>query len=442
LYRPSFTVLTEPGPDYIGGNDFFGPNSKFLVEVDIAEVASLSVRNQPNPSGKLPSGLKKALCTFLVGATAKLIAIPDASFSFLCHVSLSNKDHDYIVGLIDRFKDDVVSALSSPGGAKHKALMADLQAAHLELATTEPALPSMAEIEKNLAFYMRGASVKLLNAQSSDDISLDGALNFFVGGNKLSRGVTIRNLLVSYYGRNPRRPNADTVLQHARMYGYRKRDVSVTRLFLPHQLADNFRSIHEMEAALRELIRNHPDGRFEGMFVRTPLQATRNAVVDPASLGVYVAGSSINPRYPLRSAETKKHLQWIDTKMAAIAETAPYGTIKFDDIIEILKRCTPDPSYPSRLYDVNAIHAALEALKSVENDDTAYLVVRRKRKLTQARRETQGIIDSTDATLAPNDKPTLFLFRQEPTAKGEPAVWWPQLRFPVGNFVIAFGFKS
>ena len=49
----------------------------------------------------------------------------------------------------------------------------------------------------------------------------------FIGGNKLGRGVTIKNLLVSYYGRNPKRAKADTVLQHARMYGYRKKDLGV-----------------------------------------------------------------------------------------------------------------------------------------------------------------------------------------------------------------------
>ena len=46
-------------------------------------------------------------------------------------------------------------------------------------------------------------------------LTVETTYNLFVGGNKLGRGVTIKNLLVSYYGRHPRNPQADTVLQHA-----------------------------------------------------------------------------------------------------------------------------------------------------------------------------------------------------------------------------------
>lgn len=92
-------------------------------------------------------------------------------------------------------------------------------------------------------------------------------IDIFVGGNKLGRGVTIPNLITSYYGRNPKRPNSDTVLQHARMYGYRQAHIGVTRLFLPEKLAEHFRIIHQMEEALRALVEKHPQGKFEGIYL-------------------------------------------------------------------------------------------------------------------------------------------------------------------------------
>jgi hypothetical protein len=71
----------------------------------------------------------------------------------------------------------------------------------------------------------------------------------------------------------------------------------------------------------------------------------------------------------------------------------------------------------------------------------AYLVVIRGRKNEVPRNETQGIHTSGEENLAPTDAPALFLFRQDKTAKYPIEVWWPQLRFPIGNYVLAFSFE-
>jgi hypothetical protein len=261
-----------------------------------------------------------------------------------------------------------------------------------------------------------------------------------VGGNKLGRGVTIKNLLVSYYGRNPKRPNADTVLQHARMYGYRQNEIGVTRLFLPQELADHFRLIHEMEGALRELVSKYPRGKFEGIYISSPLQATRRNVLDPNSLGLYVAGKSYNPRYPLRTKEVQSNTTWLDEKLVQFDDQLPGQEVNIDFLIELLGRCVPDTQYGVELWDLRTLKAALDIVKSLQGDK-AYLVVRRGRNLTQCRNETQGILSGGEEALAPKDAPVLFMYRQnEIHAKEEAAVWWPLLRFPEGNYVLSFSF--
>ena len=50
-----------------------------------------------------------------------------------------------------------------------------------------------------------------------------------IGGNKLSRGVTIEGLLVSYYVRETL--YYDTLMQMGRWFGYRGRYVDLTRLY-------------------------------------------------------------------------------------------------------------------------------------------------------------------------------------------------------------------
>lgn len=439
-YRPSFTVLSEPGPGYVGGEAFFGADEALIEEVDLDEVDLLRATHQPAPTTIVPQGLRRALYTFLIAATSRIIKQFDRYYAFLCHVSVSNRDHQHIVSLIDKFKEDTINILKKENSQQYTKLIKELEQAYNNLLRTERGLPPLDAIIEKIKFYIGGANIRLVNATSDEEIKLDAAYNIFVGGNKLGRGVTIKNLLVSYYGRNPRRPNADTVLQHARMYGYRQRDVGVTRLFLPVRLADHFRLIHQMENALRDLVQKYPEGKFEGLYISSPLQATRRSVLDPNSIGFYVAGRSYNPAYPLRTREMQRNTEWLDSRLAAFDGKSGGVVTTIDFLIELLDKCEPDPQYGIDVWNKKTIKAALEKIKTVQNSNAAYLVVRRDRKLKTQRRETQGILDSGEDMLAPKNAPALFIYRQEAHGN-EIEIWWPQLRFPEGNYVLAFSFN-
>lgn len=440
-YRPSFTVLTEPGAGYIGGDKFFGAGSDRLLRlVDINEVTQLRASNQPRPTGSVPLGLKKALFTFLVGAAAKVITRPAENFAFLCHVSMSTKDHEYTRLLLDDFKAATISAFKKKTSTSYTTLEKAFKEAYDDLATTEKSLPPFAEVLAKIEFYIPGSNIKLINATTNDEIKLDSVFNIFVGGNKLGRGVTIKNLLVSYYGRNPKTPKADTVLQHARMYGYRSADLGVTRLFLPQRLADHFKSIHEMEKSLRDLLKKYPDGCFEGLYISGTWTATRINVLDPNTIGFYVAGGSYNPRHPLRTKEAKKNTSWIDEQLRDVKDAPPYAVTTVGRVLELLEKVEVDPKYGFQLWDLNAIRSALDVLKTRRKSDGAYIVVKRNRDLKAVRTERHGIIQSSEANLAPTDAPTLFMYRANANASGESDVWWPQLRFPDGQYVLAFSF--
>jgi len=438
-YRPSFTVLTEPGAGYVGGDDFFGIGSANLLrDVDINEIALLKASNQPSPSGKLPTGLRKSLYTFFAAAAARVITRPTENFAFLCHVSMGTKDHEYTRLLLDSFKGETISAFKNKSSTKYLKMENGIKEAYDDLSKTDKSLAPFDDILAKIERYIPGSTIKLINAPSSDEIKLDSVFNIFVGGNKLGRGVTIKNLLVSYYGRNPKTPRADTVLQHARMYGYRHKDLGVTRLFLPPRLAAHFKSIHEMEKSLRELLKDRDT--FEGLFISGAWTATRNNVLDPNTIGYYVGGSSYNPRKPLRTAAATLTTAWINQELLKTKDAPPYTTITVKRVQELLKKIEVDPKEGAQLWDLKAIDAALEVLTTRNQSDKAYLVIKRGRDLKAVRTERHGIIQSSEAILAPTDAPTLFMYRANATPDGEAEVWWPQLRFPVGNYVLAFSF--
>lgn len=439
-YRPSFTVLSEPGPGYVGGEAFFDSSGKLLREIDLNEVDLLRTTHQPAPTGSIPSGLKRALCAFLVAATAKVIRNPNEEGSaFLCHVSVNKSDHEHIVDLIDRFREDTVSVLRKPESRKYQQLRECLKQEYDDFVGTETNMPPFDQIVSKIQFYLPGATIRLVNATTNDEVKLESIYNIFVGGNKLGRGVTIKNLLVSYYGRNPKKPNSDTVLQHARMYGYRNQDCGLTRLFLPEKLAEHFRLIHQMEGALRDLVQKHPQGKFEGLYISSPLQATRRNVLDPNAIGYYVAGRMYNPAYPLRTSDVSKHTTSLDKKLAKFSDSLNGYAVSVDFVIELLRECPPDPQKGIELWEPKTLITALEKLKTISGRDNAWLMIQRGRRLRQSRRETQGIHDSGDDKHVAKDCPTLFMYRQD-SHGSEVEVWWPQLRFPDGSYVLAFSF--
>ncbi len=438
-YRPSFTVLSEPGVGYVGGYDFFGDEDERLLRfVDIEEVEELTPSHQPAPTGIIPKGLKDALLVFLVGATARRIENPTKRYAFLCHVSSSQIDHKYIVSLIETFKEEIQHLFQNQSSKQYEKFVNDLRNAYQDLEKTQVGLPSFTDMVEKMKFYLPGASIKLINAVSGEEIELDSVYNIFVGGNKLGRGVTIKNLLVSYYGRNPKRPNADTVLQHARMYGYRHNDLGVTRLFLPKKLASHFSLIHDMESALWDHISKNPESKIEVLYISSPLRATRKNVLDPDSIVAYVAGRSINPSYPLRTPDVKGFTNSIDVELQDIGDEDFVKNITIDKVISLLERCVTDPEKESVLWNMKNIKPALKAIEHLMGEK-AYLVVKRGRDLAPGREVKRGILSGGEESLAPTDAVTLFLYRQNNKYGNE--IWWPQIRFPEGeqqNYVLSF----
>ena len=385
-YRPSFTVLSEPGAGYVGGEKFFDDSEDLLEYVDLEEVEELHSSHQPLPTAKIPIGLKRSLNMFFVGATAAIIKNPTGEgYSYLCHISHTKVKHDYLVSLIERFKEETINNLGNKALSGYEENIAELKEEYDRLNVTEPDMPAFNQIVDKIKFYLPAASVKEINANSNDDVKIDSVYNVFVGGNKLGRGVTIKNLLISYYGRNPRIPNSDTVLQHARMYGYRTKYLGLTRLFLPEKLAEHFRLIHRMEKALRGLIEIHPKGNFEGIYISDPLRATRKNILEPNSIGLYAAGSSVNPKYPLRNKDGEAATLEIDRMLASYNEDGKCYKVTTDIIINLIKACKQDLSLEPELWSEKNLQSALEKLKILRGEG-GYLVVKRGRGLNTAQK--------------------------------------------------------
>ena len=101
--------------------------------------------------------------------------------------------------------------------------------------------------------------VKIINSDEQLPLDENGELkqnatvNIFIGGSILDRGITIKNMLLFFYGRNPGKYQQDTVLQHARMYGARPlNDMAVTRLFTSEEIYTVLKKMNDLDNQLRD----------------------------------------------------------------------------------------------------------------------------------------------------------------------------------------------
>jgi hypothetical protein len=433
-FRPKFTVLSHPGAEYVGGEDFFGGRADLVREFDLQDIALLAPGPQPVPANTIPASLLKALDTFMVGATFKRVCDPEQNCAFLCHVSTRTSDHKHIVELLRKYKTDLAADLRTRDSRvvrRLKDAFDDLAGTHSGLAATD-----FDKLVEAIQFFSPGISVKLVNGETDEDVAVRSPYNLFVGGNKLGRGVTIKNLLVSYYGRHPRTPQADTVLQHARMYGYRRKDIGLLRLFLPPQLNTVFKAINRMERSLRELIAEKSAEEFRGIYVERGVSATRKNVLAPGAVGVYTGGSSYNPAQVLRSAEVAAATARLDKLLENVGDQQ-WVEMPIDDVKLLLSLTQPDPAASECVWDPEAVAGSVGQCARLKNQDTGYVYVDRDRGLKGRRRETRGILEGGEGRKVPDDRVTLFLLRTK-AAGAEHASWWPQVRFPAGQYAFAF----
>ncbi|HND34940.1 MAG TPA: Z1 domain-containing protein, partial [Myxococcota bacterium] len=97
------------------------------------------------------------------------------------------------------------------------------------------------------------------NAKSESRLSFPegGSTQIVVGGNTLSRGLTIEGLMVSYFVRASHM--YDTLLQMARWFGYRWGYADLPRIWMTTELAEHFQHLAQVEQEVRRDIRAYEE---------------------------------------------------------------------------------------------------------------------------------------------------------------------------------------
>lgn len=243
---PDFGVLVQPGEGYCGGSVFFGPDrDRYVRSVSVAEAGEEHVNG-------IPDGLRLALATFLVGASIRHLREELAWHSMLIHNSNLRTDHEQLEiavrNLIELWRETLALPDGDPASID---LLRLFRIAYDDLSTTVTNIPTWNDVKLRLQDEVR-LEVWMVNSLplGRDPVGTPFRLknNILIGGNMLGRGVTIRDLAVTYITRRAQNEtNADTMEQRARWFGYKGRYLDVCRIFLTAQLRDDYTQLLRFE---------------------------------------------------------------------------------------------------------------------------------------------------------------------------------------------------
>lgn len=137
-------------------------------------------------------------------------------------------------------------------------------------------LPPWAQVQSALFPIISSIKVKVVNGSAGDvldyESSKDTGINVIaVGGDKLSRGLTLEGLTVSYFLRASRM--YDTLMQMGRWFGYRDGYVDICRLYTTAELLEWFTHItaasEELQREFENMVRVGGTPKDYGLKVRS-----------------------------------------------------------------------------------------------------------------------------------------------------------------------------
>ena len=240
---PDFCELIEPGSDYCGGAEFFGPRSNnYIREVN-------DVTQQMADEGKIPDSLKDALAIFFVGAVIRHMRAPTQRHSMLIHLSRSRAAHVKTAESTKQLLRGWRDILSLRREDKSRVdLMELFKKAHDDLSTTVSNMPSWENTQQRLTRELSACEVHMVNSLPQGvqiaETTFQLENNIVIGGNILGRGLTILELAVSYMARRAKTStNADTVEQRARWFGYKHNYLDLCRIFIPATVRDDYKGL-------------------------------------------------------------------------------------------------------------------------------------------------------------------------------------------------------
>ena len=412
-WKPYFIYYFKPGKGYLGGNFFFTQEPpKQIVFTDNDEATEL-LNDDEFPE----NGLKNALITHLI-TSAHIMLCGGTVCSFLIHPSVKTSQHSVFAEKIGNYLNEIAHSYGEEETREAFQKMYDsLKETKLDIRNFEEVYNYIIEQLQNDKI-----NILLLNSKASYDknTQYEAGINIIIGGNSLGRGVTFPQLQTIYYCRVAKNPQADTMWQHARMFGY-DRDPELMRIYMPPKLFKLFSDINRTNNSIIKQIETSSNGCDIKIFYPTGLKPTRKNVIDKKAVEIYTGGVNYFPFYPIN-----KDLQAIDKLMSTFADDIYTVSLKL--LIKVMENIDSEADD----WNAKVFIAFVKTLLVTNPAEQGKLIVRRNRDIGKG---TGTLLSPTDRKLGEQYTDEVVLTMYKITGNVEKGwngekIWIPNIKLP------------
>lgn len=278
LYPRDFIVSLPSPSSYVGSADVYGlppgvlRDGQEVQRLNICRICVDEPTHINSASVENLTGLKSAMRSFVLGTAVQLVAKGNEQFpsTMLVHASHLNDRHADHREAVEAILDNMRAAIDGAGRAGLLRSFESLYKGELikswahcrTLGYPVPGeIPSFDAVAEAIKTVLSDGwlSVRVVNGIADPIPKWEGEgatepylKSILIGGNLLSRGLTMPNLITSYFMRRPEQ--ADTMLQMARWLGYRRSVAYLMSVYSTQGCHEDMSSIAAAEQDIRNQI--------------------------------------------------------------------------------------------------------------------------------------------------------------------------------------------
>ncbi|MEU1512260.1 Z1 domain-containing protein [Streptomyces sp. NPDC005811] len=356
FYPRDFILSLPRGEQYQGPETLFGRNPldhedpsevpggldmiRSIPDEELGDLRPVKKADVPVFAPKATSSLRRAVFWFWLATAARHArGQSDKHSSMLIHAHSDTRVHDSYGPVVHALKDEVIQGIRERSGVVVELRDLWYEESHRVEPVGENRRFEFEAIFSELGGIVSSTKIVMDHYRSADRLDYEsGPVNVIaVGGNTLSRGLTLEGLVVSFFVRSSN--VYDTLLQMGRWFGYRPGYEDLPRIYMPDETRRWFAHLATVEAEMRieidryltehltpldlaPRIRCHPK-----MKVTAPSKS-KSAVRAAASYG----GQLVETRYFPRRKNAEDE-QWHADNSAAVSRllAASHREGKIDD---------------------------------------------------------------------------------------------------------------
>jgi hypothetical protein len=406
-WHPYFTCYFEPGNEYLGGDFFFPQDGKTDCICTLDSIA------KPE---------RRVMIRHLA-VSSQIVLSGGAISNCLIHPSVRQAVHE-------KYAKTISDELEWCRQHIDEEFKHELEVEYRSLTPRKTVKADFDAIYTAARELLLNNNVKILVMNGKTEVASEeysNGSNIVIGGNTLGRGVTFPALHTIYYTRTSKKPQADTMWQHSRMFGY-DRDHGMMRVFIDDALYKLFSDINATNNSIIAQIQSGAE--HIKIYYPQGLNPTRANVLDNQKVFMLSGGTNYYPFDPNNNA-----IEDIDDLLVSFDESESAYQVNLRFIKEIFSHITSGEDFR-----ISSFISVIDTILSEKPLVQGILIVRRGRDVAKG---TGALLSPNDWSLGASFTEQIVLTMYKVTGRkgwGGKELWVPNIKLP--NNVVYYDLKE